>query len=168
MNEIEKLNDTIELQRKEIEGLKKHRDEKEVMVQAFNKICNLFNGYKWIMEGRGPYAYDDNGYKMEVTHLFTEFQFIRQDTWDNIQSRTAEYKHALLKDANDYAIQMLNIKIEGRDQTIRIQVRDISALKLQIDGLVEGLKVLKNFVPIEFKDTRANIEALIHKHTKSE
>lgn len=87
--------------KEENERLKVDRDEKEVMINAFDKIGKLFNSYEWIIQGRGPYAYDDEGYRKEVTNLYESFKSIKADTWANIKTRTHEYKDALTKDLRD-------------------------------------------------------------------
>lgn len=66
--------------------------EKEIMMQAFCKVQQLFEGREWIMEGRGSYPYNDDRYKEEVRFLYDEFEAVRKDTWDNIKSKSVDYR----------------------------------------------------------------------------
>lgn len=68
-------------------------DEREVMIKAFSDVTKEFEGRKWITEGRGPYTYDDEGYRKEVTYLFKAFEKIKSEMWSNIKSKTFEYKN---------------------------------------------------------------------------
>ncbi|MBC7947199.1 MAG: hypothetical protein H7Y42_04915 [Chitinophagaceae bacterium] len=71
-------------------------DEKEVMMQAFDKVRKLFEGREWIMDGRGSYRYGDDRYKEEVRYLYDEFDAIYKDTWANIKSKTYEYREKII------------------------------------------------------------------------
>lgn len=73
-------------------------DEKEVMMQAFDKVRQLFESRSWIMEGRGSYRYDDDRYKEEVRYLFDEFDQLQKDTWKNIKSKSFEYRNKIIAD----------------------------------------------------------------------
>lgn len=70
--------------------------EKEIMIKAFAKVEKAFEKRSWIMEGRGPYEYNDDEYKKEVTYLYEEFEAIKRDTWDNIKSKSFEYRKAII------------------------------------------------------------------------
>lgn len=73
-------------------------DEKEVMMKAFDKVRRIFQGREWIMEGRGSYRYDDDRYKEEVRYMYDEFDALYQDTWNNIKSKTFEYRNKIVAD----------------------------------------------------------------------
>lgn len=73
-------------------------DEKEIMMQSFDKVRQIFERRSWIMEGRGSYRYDDDRYKEEVRYLYDEFEAIRKDTWGNIKSKSFEYRQKVIKE----------------------------------------------------------------------
>jgi hypothetical protein len=77
-------------------GLMQEIGEKEVLVEAFDKVRKLFAGRTWLMEGRGLYPYDDDQYKLEVRWMFDEFEKIKNRTWNNIRTKTFEYKQKLI------------------------------------------------------------------------
>lgn len=70
--------------------------EKEVMMQAFDKVRRLFEGREWIMEGRGSYPYNDDRYKEEVRYMYDEFDQLQKDTWANIKSKSVEYREKII------------------------------------------------------------------------
>lgn len=72
--------------------------EKEVMMQAFDKVRKLFEGREWIMEGRGSYPYNDDRYKEEVRYLYDEFDALQKDTWNSIESKSFEYRKAIIEE----------------------------------------------------------------------
>lgn len=57
--EIQRLKDLI------------HRD-KTGLALGLNKIQRITKGFDWICEGRGPYEYDDDRYRMEVGSLIAQ------------------------------------------------------------------------------------------------
>lgn len=69
--------------------------EREVLIKAFDDITKEFAGREWIMEGRGPYKYDNDEYKKEVTYLFQAFDKIKSEMWSNIKSKTFDYKNSI-------------------------------------------------------------------------
>jgi len=71
--------------------------EKEVMMQAFDKVRQIFESRSWIMEGRGSYPYNDDRYKEEVRYLYDEFETIKNDTWSNIESKSFEYRKQIIE-----------------------------------------------------------------------
>ena len=85
-------------------------DEREVLIKAFSDVSKEFEGREWIKEGRGPYAYDDDEYRKEVTYLFEAFDKIKSEMWSNIQSKTFEYKNQIeepLLKQRDEALELL-------------------------------------------------------------
>jgi len=74
----------------------KDAHEKEIMMQAFSKLKAMFEAREWIMEGRGSYPYNDDRYKQEVRYLFDEFNAIWKDTWNNIESKSVEYRKKII------------------------------------------------------------------------
>lgn len=98
----------------ELEEVKEELGEKEVMINAFDKIQKLFAGYKWLHEGRGMYRYDDDRYKLEVKNLMDAFNTIRDDTWGNIKTKTFEYHKKIIKDY--VALKAGQQTIEGKDR----------------------------------------------------
>lgn len=74
-----------------------HAGEREVMIQAFYKVRQLFQNREWIMDGRGSYPYDDDRYKEEVRYLFDEFEALYSETFSNIKSKTFEYRDEIIK-----------------------------------------------------------------------
>jgi hypothetical protein len=70
--------------------------EKEIMIKAFDKVQKIFKMREWVMEGRGSYPYNDDRYKEEVRYLFDEFEAIRKDTWENIESKSFEYRERII------------------------------------------------------------------------
>lgn len=73
-------------------------DEKEIMMQAFDKVRKIFESRSWIMDGRGCYPYNDDRYKEEVRYLYDEFEEIKNDTWKNIKSKSFEYRNIIIED----------------------------------------------------------------------
>lgn len=71
-------------------------DEKEIMIQAFDKVRQLFEMRSWIMDGRGSYPYNDDRYKEEVRYMYDEFDTIQKDTWANIESKTIDYRNKII------------------------------------------------------------------------
>lgn len=72
--------------------------EREVMIQAFDKVRKLFEMRSWIMEGRGCYPYNDDRYREEVRYLYDEFDALQKDVWSNIKSKTFEYRAKIIID----------------------------------------------------------------------
>ena len=68
------------------------------MMQAFDKVRQIFEMRKWIMEGRGSYRYDDDRYKEEVRYMYDEFDALFKDTWANIKSKSFEYREKIIKE----------------------------------------------------------------------
>lgn len=83
--------------------------EKEVMIQAFDKVRQLFEKRSWIMEGRGNYPYNDDRYKEEVRNLYDEFDSLKKDVWANIKTKTFEYREKIIA---DYLNSNMNNAIE--------------------------------------------------------
>jgi hypothetical protein len=71
--------------------------EKEIMMQAFDKVRQLFEGRQWIMDGRGSYPYNDDRYKQEIRYMYDEFEAIRKDTWANIKSKSVDYRNRIIE-----------------------------------------------------------------------
>lgn len=57
----------------EVERLKAllHRD-KTGLALGLDKVRHVAIGFDWLCEGRGPYAYDDDRYRMEIASLITQ------------------------------------------------------------------------------------------------
>lgn len=70
--------------------------EREVIMQAFDKVRKIFQGRSWVMEGRGSYPYNDDRYKEEVRYMYDEFDAVAKDTWKNIKSHSSEYRRAIV------------------------------------------------------------------------
>jgi hypothetical protein len=81
------------------EELTRSADEREVLVQAFDKITKEFEGRDWIMEGRGCYPYNDDRYKQEVRYIFDAFTKIKKEVWANIKSKSFEYRDRIKAEA---------------------------------------------------------------------
>lgn len=79
--------------------------EKEIMIQAFDKVRRLFEGRQWIMEGRGSYPYNDDRYKEEVRHLYDEFDQVFKDTMGNIRSKSIDYRKAIIAEYVNYRLE---------------------------------------------------------------
>jgi len=98
-----------------VKGLMQEIGEKEVLASAFDKVRQIFAGREWITQGRGPYAYDDDEYKKEVQYLLNDFEEIQHDTWNNIRTKTFDYKQKLinqyegeLKDENKFFLSIIS------------------------------------------------------------
>jgi hypothetical protein len=78
------------------QGLGNDAHEKEIIMQAFEKVTQLFEGRTWIMDGRGSYPYNDDRYKEEVRYMYDEFEAIRKDTWANIHSKSVDYRKQII------------------------------------------------------------------------
>lgn len=91
-------------------------DEREVLIKAFSDVTKEFEGREWIKEGRGPYTYDDDEYRKEVSYLFQSFEKIKSEMWLNIKSKTFEYKNQveepLLKQNKEMRELLENLKNE--------------------------------------------------------
>lgn len=79
------------------EGISDDAHEKEIMMQAFDRVRQIFESRNWIMEGRGSYPYNDDRYKEEVRYLFDEFEAIRKDTWANVKTKSFEYRKRIIE-----------------------------------------------------------------------
>jgi hypothetical protein len=56
----------------EIRRLKELLDrDRTGLANALNGVIRIAKGYDWLCEGRGPYQYDDNRYRMEIGVLIT-------------------------------------------------------------------------------------------------
>lgn len=77
-------------------GISQDAHEKEVMMQAFDKVREIFEGRQWIMQGRGSYPYNDHRYKEEVRYMYDEFDRVFKDTWGNIKSKSSEYREWII------------------------------------------------------------------------
>ena len=55
-----------------------HRD-KTGLALGLNKIQRIAKGFDWICEGRGPYEYDDERYRMEVAILITQVLAVAEE-----------------------------------------------------------------------------------------
>lgn len=75
--------------------------EKEVMIEAFDKVQKLFKGREWLQQGRGLYPYNDDRYKEEVKYMWEEFKEIKSHTWENIKTKTFEYREKIIADFKD-------------------------------------------------------------------
>lgn len=72
--------------------------EREILVQAFDKVRQIFEGREWVTEGRGNYRYDDDRYKQEVRFILDEFKEIKDEAWKNIKSKSFEYRDRIIKE----------------------------------------------------------------------
>lgn len=99
--------------------------EKEVMIIAFDKVRKMFDLRSWIMQGRGPYPYDDDRYKEEVRYLFDEFDALQKDVWKNIKTKTFEYRNKIIE----------SYKAEQPVPTV------------DEDELIEAIKLIKEAIP---------------------
>lgn len=77
-------------------GINQDAHEKGIMMQAFDKVRQMFEGRQWIMEGRGGYPYNDDRYKEEVRYMYDEFDTLQKDTWKNIESKSIDYRKAII------------------------------------------------------------------------
>lgn len=77
-------------------GISQDAHEKEVMMQAFDKVRHIFEGRQWVMDGRGSYPYNDDRYKEEVRYMYNEFDQVVKDTWANIKSKSVDYRKAII------------------------------------------------------------------------
>lgn len=154
---------TIQSLKEEVEGLKEARDEREELIKAFDAIRSEFEGRKWLMEGRGNYTYDDEGYKLEVRYIMDAFNEINDNLWRKIKSKTFEYRQAIekplqstittqaeeikeLEKINDKSSEIFSKHIADQDQIIFDQSEEIKKLR-------EGLyKVRAEFVNIMNED----------------
>lgn len=103
-------------------------DEKEVLMQAFDKVRRLFEKRSWIMDGRGSYRYDDDRYKEEVRYLYDEFDALQKETWNNIKSKSFEYRKNIIAD------YLKNSKTST----------ELEALKKENEALKERISELRN------------------------
>jgi hypothetical protein len=53
--------------------------DKTGLAFALNKIQRIAKGFDWICEGRGPYVYDDDRYRMEVGSLIVQVLAVAQE-----------------------------------------------------------------------------------------
>lgn len=88
-----------------------HEAEREVMIQAFDKVRLLFENRAWIMDGRGSYPYDDDRYREEVRNMYEEFEAIKSDTWSNISTKTADYRKKIIEDYHKENLHSLQEKL---------------------------------------------------------
>lgn len=72
--------------------------EKEIMMQAFDKVRQIFEGRQWVMDGRGSYPCNDDRYKEEVRYMYNEFDQVVKDTWANIKSKSIEYREWIISE----------------------------------------------------------------------
>lgn len=79
------------------EEITDHEHEKEVMMQAFDKVRQIFESRSWIMQGRGSYPYNDDRYKEEVRYLYDEFDAVKKETWAQIKSKSFEYRNKIIE-----------------------------------------------------------------------
>ncbi len=97
----------------------------------------------------------------------------------NIQALLCKLQYPVSNDKQSEELQKevegLNIDIAVLKDDLRVTenvkqsyLAALEKSKLEIEGLVEGLKLAKKFIPIEFIEAHNNTEFLIHKHTKSE
>lgn len=77
-------------------GINQDAHEKEIIMQAFDKVRQIFEGRQWVMEGRGSYPYNDDRYKEEVRYMYDEFDEVAKDTWANIKSKSVEYREKII------------------------------------------------------------------------
>jgi hypothetical protein len=77
--------------------------EREIMIQAFDKVRQIFEGRKWVMDGRGCYPYNDDRYKEEVRYMYDEFDKVFNRTWGSIKSKSADYRQWIIENHTDYS-----------------------------------------------------------------
>jgi hypothetical protein len=122
-NVIEWLDESNE---QPVEQISQDAHEKEVMMQAFGKVRQIFEGRSWIMEGRGSYPYNDDRYREEVRYLYDEFDAIKKETWGNIKSKSFEYRQAIIaeylkseqKENDAFAFEYLLGELQARTDRI--------------------------------------------------
>ncbi len=75
----------------EIRRLQQERDRDMLTVE---RLTNLIDGYAWLAEGRGPYAYDDGRYDDDVMHFVGSLveALANGGRWQNIQHFMSEYE----------------------------------------------------------------------------
>ena len=71
-------------------------DEREVLIQTLDAVRKIFEYREWIMEGRGAYPYNDEKYREEVRYMYNEFDALMKNTWQNIKSKSNEYRNDVL------------------------------------------------------------------------
>lgn len=86
------LQEMIELTHRLDEAMVKDTDE---LVKALNLVRSELQARDWIMDGRGPYEWDDDRYRAEVGHLYKAVQ----PTLDSVKTLPA----ARLKLLNELA-----------------------------------------------------------------
>jgi hypothetical protein len=124
-------------------GVTEDAHEKEVMMQAFDKVRQIFECRQWIMDGRGSYPYNDDRYKEEVRYLYDEFDAIQKDTWKNIKSKSVDYRQQIIREylkANPNAYQELKEKVRIQEAAIELLAEKHISLKEKGDELAECLR----------------------------
>lgn len=120
-------------------------DEREVLIKAFADITKEFKGRDWITDGRGPYSFDDEGYRKEVSYLFDAFKKIERQVWSNIKSKTFEYKNQIqepLIKRNEELEAMLE-EIDRRYYILATEPNGI-VRETMIGSLTDGITELLN------------------------
>ncbi len=79
-----------------VEQIRQDTHEKEIMMKAFVKVRQIFEGRQWIMDGRGSYPYNDDRYREEVRYMYNELDALVKDTWANIKSHSSDYRRAII------------------------------------------------------------------------
>jgi len=103
-------------------GVLEELGEKEVMIQAFDKVRELFEMRSWIMDGRGSYPYNDDKYKQEVRFLYDEFDALKSDVWKNIKTKTFEYREKIIA---EYLKNQVSNGVEAIDR--KLYIDDVQA-----------------------------------------
>lgn len=111
-----------------VQGEPSDAHEKEIIMQAFDKVRKMFEGRSWIMEGRGSYRYDDDRYKEEVRYLYEEFDALQTDTWKNIKSKSFEYRNKIIEDYK-------------KSQPDKVQEKEIERLQHKNEKLLTMLRI---------------------------
>ena len=83
--------DAAETERKRLLGLL-HRD-KTGLAKGLVDVRRIALGFDWLCEGRGPYTYDDDRYRMEIGHLVSQVVEVAQTALEESGDRVGEAFH---------------------------------------------------------------------------
>lgn len=143
LNQIQKQSEVLNLKQEKTdlkpiqEELQKTKDERETMINAFVAFRKEFEGRDWIIQGRGPYTYDDEGYQKEVEVLFDTFKSIERDMWKGIESKTFEYKNEIKKPLLD-RIKLLEEVLDVAVKYLLPMVGDDSETGVKINNAINN------------------------------
>lgn len=112
--------DNVNIIKKYIMGTKSNdetvKDEVDILAQAFEEVCRLFDRLELLMLERRNYHYDDGEYKddseyrLEMGLVTDAFDKIKQETLPSIKSISADYRKKIISEfmtEQDKAIKRL-------------------------------------------------------------